>query len=172
MESGIVSYQQYGSTEERGDFSNVAFQQPASITTQPHRSMEAPQQPRDQEQPLLSGEEGEAEDEFHLDCLKKLNRYLIVKCVPPKRRAKHYNVVTILSTVLAIVLCACCSLPCFLLAMHQSKEVKLLNLQGDYLSARSRSWLVVACNITGYVFIVLSDIAILIVIILIAKVIF
>jgi hypothetical protein len=51
-------------------------------------------------------------------------------------------------------------------------QVKILNNQRDYLSARTRSWIVVGCNITGFVFIILSDIAILSIVITLAVLIF
>lgn len=64
------------------------------------------------------------ENDFDLDCLNNLNRYLIENVVTPKEKAKHYYFVTVLNIALCVCLCACCALPCLYLAYKESKNVR------------------------------------------------
>lgn len=136
--AGISSYQQYGSTD---NFTSVAFH-PPTVTDQPNEAMGAPQR----YQPI-----DETEPEFSVNAFNTLNQYLIRRCIPPRRKAKSFIFATKLNILLALSLCACCACPCLYFAHRWAKSVKVLNNQQDYLSARSRSWVVVCCNITGII---------------------
>ena len=83
--------------------------------------MEGPQQQRCGYHPL--NEENVVEDDFDLNCLRGLNQYLLVNCPAPKSKAKHYNFVTMLNTLLCMILCGCLAIPCIYIAYRTSKSV-------------------------------------------------